>query len=116
MSCLFVSARYRNIMCYMFNAQSINNKLHELHYLLYNTDCDFILITKSWLTADIDSNMLDSQSHFDIFVKTDRSMHGGDICVLVKKFWIAVLLDLDAPYSQLKMVCVDIVNVRLFVV
>jgi len=107
----FVLSRYRNIVCYLFNAQSINNKLHELHYLLYNTDCDFIFITESWLTADIDSNMLDPQSHFDVF-RNDRSTHGGGVCVFVKKCWTAVLQDLDAPYSQLEMVCIDIVNVK----
>ena len=98
-------------MCYLFNAQSIKNKLHELHYLFYNTDCDFIFITESWLTPDVNSNMLDPQSHFNVF-REDRSTHGGGVGVLVLNCWTAVLQDLDVAYSQLEVVCLDIVNIK----
>jgi len=43
----------------LFNAHSIpvNNKLSELHHLLYNVGYDFLLITETWLRNDILTNL-----------------------------------------------------------
>ena len=43
----------------LFNAQSLCNKLSELHHLLYTGDIDIILITESWLHSDISNGLLD---------------------------------------------------------
>ena len=96
--------------CFLFNARSIKNKLNELHHILYNTDCDCVFITESWLCPDIGSNLLDPMSRFSI-VRKDRSSHGGGVCALVKKCWNVKSVNLDNLYLSLEIICIDIVNV-----
>lgn len=52
------------LKCVLFNAQSIGNKLLELHYMLYTLSYDVVLVTESWLDASITSGLLDPDDKF----------------------------------------------------
>ena len=40
------------INCYVFNAQSIVNKLYDLHHILYDVQIDCVLITEcEWVVS-----------------------------------------------------------------
>jgi len=45
--------------CCLLNARSVVNKLPELHYLLYFSNYDILLITEFWLHAGITNGLLD---------------------------------------------------------
>lgn len=68
----------------LFNAQSIGNKLLELHYMLYTLSYDVVLVTESWLDASITSGLLDPDDKFYI-LRNDRHRKGGGVCVFVNK-------------------------------
>ena len=56
----------------MFNAQSVVNKLSELHHILYTNNYDIVFITESWLHAGIDMGLLDPESVYQVLHK-DRA-------------------------------------------
>jgi hypothetical protein len=100
------------VKCLLTNAQSIVNKLPELHHAMYIECCDFIFIIETWLHADINSGLLDSQSAFSI-VRRDRpqNKHGG-VCAIVSKKWPVITVNLDDKYSDLEIVCFDVIRAR----
>ena len=57
----------------LFNARSIKNKLHDVHYLLNVTKPDVISITETWLNASISDNLLINNYSYSVFRK-DREM------------------------------------------
>jgi len=72
-----------NVACVMFNARSLCNKLVELHYLLYLSKFDILLITESWLHEGITNDLLDPERKFTV-LRCDRSVtSGGGVCAFV---------------------------------
>jgi len=77
--CLFPNIKpviASNVACLMFNARSLCNKLVELHYLLYSSKFDILLVTESWLRAGITNGLLDPESKFTV-LRHDRSITSG---------------------------------------
>ena len=83
------------------NAQSIVNKLTELHHVLYVDNCDCVLITETWLNEDITNGLLDPQSHYNIVRKDRSSGRGGGVCALVRKCYDIVPINADEKFSEL---------------
>ena len=74
--CLFPNIKpviASNVACLMFNARSLCNKLVELHYLLYSSKFDILLVTESWLHAGITNSLFDPESKFTV-LRHDRSI------------------------------------------
>jgi len=46
------------LFCCLLNAQSMANKLKELHYMLYNSGYDLIFVTESWLNPNFTKGCL----------------------------------------------------------
>jgi len=58
----------------MFNAQSVVNKLSELHHILYTNNYNIVFITESWLHAGIDMGLLDPCRY------SHRCLRGWSLC------------------------------------
>ena len=98
--------------CQLINAQSIANKLAELHHVLYVEKCDCILITETWLNEDIVNGLLDPKSHYNIVRKDRSGGRGGGVCALVKKCYGIVPINADEKFSKLDVLGFDFVHCR----
>jgi len=100
------------------NAQSLGNKLQELHYLLYFERFDVVLITESWLDDSFTQGLLDPKLKYNVFRK-DRNRHGGGVCIFISNQLKTVRVDLDEKYNHLEILCIDILikplSLRVFV-
>ena len=56
------------------------NKLHELHSALYNDNFDVVLVTGTWLYADVSSGLLDPKSLYVILRNLDCAGKEGSLC------------------------------------
>ena len=92
--------------CCLLNARSVVNKLPELHYLLYFSNYNIILITESWLHAGITNGLLDSDNKFTV-MRCDRpsTTCGGGICAFVRNSLQVTLVNFDNKYAGLKLLC-----------
>ena len=79
---LFVNSNVKIAKCYLFNAQSIVNKLSELHHVMYIDKCDRIFITETWLSTHITDGLLDPQSLFTT-IRSDRHHCRGEVFALL---------------------------------
>jgi hypothetical protein len=105
----------------LFNARSLNNKLPELHQLLFSYKCDLICITETWFHHDLADSVILGGSLYTVF-RTDRSSahRGGGVCILANYSKINVVyVPLLPCYSHLEICIVDILSsdiiTRLFV-
>ena len=102
--------------CYLFNAQSIVNKLSELQYLLYVDNCECLFITESWLHTDISNGLIDPNGQFTV-IRKDRSWGR---CALIKRQYSVIPITFAAKYEHLEIIGFDIVNscpkLRVFVI
>ena len=96
----------------MFNARSVNNKLPELHFVLYSQRYDVVMITESWLSKDTPDSMLDPMNRY-VVVRYDRQSTGGGVCVFVLKKYSVVTVDIPEFYQDLEMCCYDILHGKL---
>ena len=110
--CLFPNVKPEiasNVACLMFNARSLCNKLVELHYLLYSSKFDILLVTESWLHPGITNGLLDPERKFTV-LRHDRSVTtGGGVCAFVGNSLQVVPVNLDNKYSILEL-CFDLVT------
>ena len=58
-----------------WNARSMYNKLDEVIHLLEDSDCEIMCISESWLTPDIDDEMILHQG-YSIY-RSDRDEKSG---------------------------------------
>ena len=61
---IFVSKRTlsHTVNCVLFSAQSLGNKMYELHNLLYLHCHDIILITETWMDCTFTDGLIDPES------------------------------------------------------
>jgi len=71
----------RNISFLLWNAQSLNNQIHNLQSYNYSKDFDVIAITETWLTKHIHTNELLPCS-YNILQKDRDERRGGVILAL----------------------------------
>ena len=115
-----IVSKHKVLRCCYFNAQSVVNKLSELHKILYCDVHDCIFISESWLHNSITNGLLDPSREYNVFRKDRDGKRGGGVCALIKKNIHVLPVDLTKKYTNLEIVCVDFVNskpnVRVFVV
>lgn len=105
----------------LLNARSVNNKLPELHYMLYSMSYDVILISESWLYAGAPDSLLDPEKRFTV-VRCDRLTLGGGVCALISKQHNVIVVDIAESYSDLEICCFDLLyndsasRCRIFIV
>jgi len=103
--CLFPNVKPEiasNVACLMFNARSLCNKLVELHYLLYSSKFDILLVTESWLHPGITNGLLDPKRKFTV-LRHDRSITtGGGVSASVGNSLQVVPVNLGNKYSILE--------------
>ena len=92
--------------CCLFNAQSVVNKLRELHHILYANNYDIVFITESWLHADIGMGLLDPESVYHV-VRKDRTDtrtgdRGGGVCAFVNRNLSITEVNISDVYSALE--------------
>ena len=100
---------HKFLKCVLLNARSLKNKLPDLHYLIYSSCVDCVLITESWLNDNIDDGLLDPNDEYVIFRKDRQSTTGGGVCVLVRKELKVRKVDLNLLNSNLEMICLDVI-------
>jgi len=87
---------------------------------MYVVKFDIIAITETWLHDSIANGLLDPESLYHIIRKDRKAdVKGGGVCVLVKKCWSVIPVDLDDEFADLEIVGFDLVaaktRVRYFV-
>jgi len=94
--------------CCLLNARSVVNKLPELHYLLYFSNYDIILITEFWLHAGITNGLLDPDNKFTV-MRCDRPSTncGGGVCAFVRNSLQVTPVNFDNKYADLELLCFD---------
>ena len=114
----------RTFSCCTFNAQSIVNKLCELHHILYTDKFDLVFITESWLHAGISSGLLDPEGQYYV-IRKDRTdirdcVRGGGVCVFASRALTIAEVSVSTTYDFLELVCFDLLygktKLRYFVV
>jgi len=76
-----------HVSCLMFNARSLCNKLVKLHYLLYSSKFDILLITESWLHAGIANGLLDPEKSSQFYASIVPSLvEEGSVLLLVTRW------------------------------
>ena len=104
--------------CVLLNAQSLGNKLHELHYLLYCECFDVVLITESWCDDTFTHGILDPELKFNVY-RRDRNRHGGGVCLFVTRLLQSAQVNIVTEFNHLEIVCVDVLTLpttlRVFV-
>ena len=101
-----------HLRCALENAQSLGNKLQELHYLLYGECFDLVLITESWLDSTFTHGISDPESKYNVYRK-DRNRHGGGICLFVSKLLQSTQVDMNNDFNSVEIVCVDVYTTSL---
>ena len=108
---LFTKSNIGTINCHLFNAQSIVNKLTELQYVLYNTNCDCLFITETWLSSYISDGQIDPQNKQCIIRKDRPHGKGGGVCAIVHKRISILPLDISSKYDDLEVIGFDLIGV-----
>jgi len=76
-------------------------------FLLYNTDCDIVFVTETWLHSHIPNGLLEPHAQYTI-VRTDRdSCRGGGVCAFVNKRHHVVPVTIDVKFCNVEIVCFD---------
>ena len=123
---LFGATDLRTLLCCTFNAQSIVNKLCELHHILYQGKFDIVFITESWLHEGISSGLLDPESQYYV-IRNDRANvrngtcgRGGGVCALISRTLTIAEVFLSNKYKSLELLCFDLLygrtKLRYFIV
>jgi len=103
---------YRTFSCCIFNAQSVVNKLSELHHILYINNYNIVFITESWLHAGIDMGLLDPESVYQVLRKdradTCTGVREGGVCVLINRRLSVIEVNISDSYNALELVCFDL--------
>jgi len=99
------------LYCFLFNAQSIANKLCELRYLLYDAHYDCIFVTESWLSSCISDGFLDPRCKYTIMRHDRQNGRGGGVCVLINKSHLVAQVTISDSYPDLEIVVFDLLNV-----
>ena len=108
----------QQLRCVLLNAQSLGNKLQELHYLLYCECAAVVLITESWCDDTFTHGILDPEFKFNIY-RRDRNRHGGGVCLFVTRLLHSAQVHIVTEFNHLEIVCVDVLTIpttlRVFV-
>jgi len=106
-------------MCTLLNAQSLGNKLLDLHHLLYTQCANIVIITETWLDKNIPSGLLDPESSYNI-IRKDRNRNGGGVCACINKRFQVYRVDIGTRFDHLELICFDLfcysTEMRFFVV
>jgi ribonuclease P/MRP protein subunit RPP40 len=97
------------INCVFFNARSLVNKLTDLHYLLYTSNFDLIIVVESWLTDSLPDGFLDPRCEYAIF-RFNRMSRGGGVCIFAARTILATQVELVSPFDSLEIVVLDVVH------
>ena len=87
---------------------------------MYQAQPDCVLVTESWLHADICDGMLDPKSLYTIMRKDRVHCRGGGVCAFVNRRHSVLPITLQDKYSRLEILGIDFVDVkpilRMFIV
>ena len=95
----------------ILNARSLNNKLPELHHLLYSSSPSLVLVSETWLSSAPNS-LLDPSNLYTV-LRCDRpnDVIGGGSCAFVPRSWHCSQVDINIDSISAtccEMVCFDI--------
>jgi hypothetical protein len=92
----------------MFNARSINNKLSDLHYLLYAKSFDVICITESWLNNNVVAGLIDPECQYTVLRCDRHDRRGGGVCFLINKHLNVIQVPIGNYFPNIEALCVDV--------
>lgn len=72
------------INCLLWNAQSLNNKIHEFVQLLDDNDVDVALVTETWLSAESGTTTFAIREHCYEIEHSYRGKRGGGVAIIYK--------------------------------
>jgi len=88
--------------------------------LLYNTDCDIVFVTETWLHSDIPNGLLEPHAQYTTVCTDHDSCKGGGVCAFVNKRHHVVPVTIDVKFCNVEIVCFDWVVpvncIRFFVI
>ena len=92
------------------NARSVVNKTDDLALLIDHYGAKIILVTETWLHADIPDSFLGLCSHFHLFRKDRMNRKGGGVCALVSNELNVCTVQIPLHFFHLEMLCFDLVD------
>ena len=85
----------------------------------YHDNFDMVLVTETWLHADISTGLLDPKSAY-VILRKDRVGKGGRVCAFVRHTVNIMAVDIGVDFDALELVCFDVIlnanKLRFFVV
>ncbi len=99
------------VQCYLANAQSLRNKLPDLHYMLSSLQFQVLAFTETFLSEqDPDSLLLSEASRDYCLFRTDRSCsrgRGGGVALFCLQRLNPVVVPLPAEFVSCECVAID---------
>ena len=97
------------LICLLFNARSICNKVHELYQILCESKYDFIFITESWLNENITNSFLLLNYGYSIFRKDRIGKKGGGVAVVFRNSLFASEVNIPERFQLAETLVFDLV-------
>ena len=103
-----------SLLCALFNAQSLGNKLPDLHHLASTSSYDLILITEFWLSDKISDAMVNPGNNYNLTRYDRKYRSGGGVCVLSSKevkctnFTLSKTNQMLLDQSRCELICFDL--------
>jgi hypothetical protein len=92
---------------FLFNAQSIVNKIQDLEIFVNHHNPSVVGITETWLTDDIPDTLFCPKGYYTL--RQDRRSAGGGVALIIKNEISATRVYLASAYASLELICADIV-------
>ncbi|KAK6044708.1 endonuclease/exonuclease/phosphatase family protein, partial [Cooperia oncophora] len=103
-----VYSRTSFFSCFLFNARSLKNKIHDLHCLIEILKPGIIFITETWLTSKIADSELCSVFPYSVVRKDRVGKTGGGVCALLHNFFLYDEVKFDCKVLSADVLCFDV--------
>jgi len=87
------------------NAQSVKDKLDDLHFLIDNYNPGIVFITESWLNDTVSDAMIAPTNRYYVVRHDRKNKMGGGVCAVINKRFTVDILQTD---DNVEMIAFDI--------
>ena len=97
------------LQCYLTNVRSLLGKLTDFEVCIDTHKPDILVLTETWLDDHLPNSLFAPSQMYNVF-RNDRQLHGGGVCVLIKKGNCFSVCSVEIPdcYNDVEIVAVDI--------
>ena len=92
-----------------FNARSVPKSIDELNFILSQLKLDVFAISESWLSKDLPSELFEIEG-YQIFRNDRKTKRGGGVCIYVKEYLKAKLINIPHILEQPEVIFIELCN------